>query len=128
MSEPRGAGVKEEKSPGDQREQSLEAVSRLLIAAFCGSAAYYALQSHEPFGWLWAVLLAGGGIVALFKKWSVLVISLAAGGIAAWFIWPSGVLDTPLAAMTIGMLLRMLGAVVVPLIALYIGVAITDWD
>ena len=53
-------------------------------------------------------------------------------GWAAWLLWPSGALEAPLAALTLGMLLRMLGAAILGFAGLlnaYAGIALAaDWN
>ena len=51
---------------------------------------------------------------------------LAIGAIAAYFIWPSGIGDVPLASLTLGMLAKAAGSVAVLLIAL--GIAGALWN
>jgi hypothetical protein len=51
---------------------------------------------------------------------------LAIGAIAAYFIWPSGIGDVPLASLTLGMLAKAAGSVVVLLVP--IGIAGALWN
>ena len=51
---------------------------------------------------------------------------LAIGAIAAYFIWPSGIGDVPVASLTLGMLAKAAGSVAVLLVAL--GIAGALWN
>ena len=49
----------------------------------------------------------------------IAVVLLVVGWVVAWLIWPTGVMDMPLASVTVLAFLRMLGAGVVVLFTLY---------
>lgn len=52
---------------------------------------------------------------ARLTVWLVSAVILALGLGAAYWIWPSGAIDLPLSAMTLGALLRVVGSIVVAL-------------
>lgn len=56
-----------------------------------------------------------------------LVIALAIASVAAYFLWPSVQMDTPLAAVTVGDFLRIIGTAAVLLVAVYVGVIFSNW-
>jgi len=62
-----------------------------------------------------------------FSMWPLLIV-LAIGCVPAYFVWPSGVMDAQLSAITVGALLRMIGTAAVLLVAAVIGVLLSDWD
>jgi len=56
-----------------------------------------------------------------------LVIFMFIGAVAAIFIWPKVGMDTALGSITLGEFLRIIGAGFVVLVALWIGVMLSDW-
>ena len=57
-----------------------------------------------------------------------LVIVLAIGCVTVYFIWPTGTIDMPLGVIKVSTFLRMMGAGLGLLVAVYVGAMLSDWD
>jgi hypothetical protein len=62
-----------------------------------------------------------------FSLWP-LVIVLTIGCVPAYFVWPSGIMDTPLSAVTVGDFFRMIAMAAVLLVAAVTGAMLSDWN
>jgi len=114
----------------------ISAVAQYVLAAGCLCVAlYFAVEGLDASRWpaVLIFLIFGGALipgmskwVSKASKWAPLAFCLAVGCVAAYFVWPTGITDMPLGAITFGALLRAIGAGLIMLVALYIGVICTD--